>query len=232
MLSRVRPGSRVIRRRRLRCNERAALAALIGVLALPELVLQLADAGFVGAPRWRYAAYSYGALWQGLLDNWRPNFTAQPVTMFASYGLLHVGLGHLAGNLAGLVMFLPETVRRIGIAGGALVVVASLLGGAVGFVVLSNSAQPMVGASGAVYGVVAAWIFWDWRDRRQMLQRAGSVWAKLAALIAANVASWWALSGALAWEAHLGGALCGVLVAWWLAKRRDQTRRLRARRIR
>ncbi len=84
----------------------------------------------------------------GLLYGWRPNYAGQPVTMFASYGWLHAGPGHLLGNLGALVWLGPEIQMRFGTRGFMALWAVCLLGGAVGFALLTSSPAPMVGASG------------------------------------------------------------------------------------
>jgi len=199
---------------------RALVGGLLIAIVMPELVLQAGDAGLIGSPRWRLIALSHGALWQGLLDGWTPNFALQPLTMFFSYGFLHVGFGHLAGNLIACLAFAPTTLRRTGARGLALVLGASLLAGAIGFVLLSDSPRPMIGASGAVYGLAAAWIFWHWRARRRRGVSLAPVWGQIALLVLSNLLGVWWLTDGLAWQAHLGGALAGWAVAARLARRR------------
>lgn len=202
---------------RLDRSRRAALLLCLPLVAV-ELVLQLADAGLVGRPAWRPIAYSYGALWRGLLGNWQPNFPGQWLAMFVTYPLLHAGLGHLLGNVAGLIAFGPRSARRAGARGLLAIAVAASLGGAVAFVLLSGSVRPMVGASGAAYGLAAAWLYWDGGSTRRALGLA-------AALMAANLAHWWLVAGDLAWEAHAGGMIAGWLCAARIEARNPQRSR-------
>lgn len=192
------------------------LPLLIALTCAPELILQAADRGWIGSTVWRLTAYSHGALWAGLLDDWRANYTGQAAAMFLTYGFLHGGLLHLAGNMAGLFCLAPLSLRRLGPRGFALLYVAMLLGGGLGFVLLSVSLRPVVGASGVVYGLAAAWIYWDMRARVLRGQGRGRSWAHLAALFAVNLLSWYLLGGELAWQTHLGGAVAGWLVSWAL----------------
>lgn len=202
------------------------VVALMLLNALPELTLEAAGNGFFGSPNWRLWALSYGALWRGLMFDWKPNFTLQPLTMFLTYGFLHTGFPHLLGNLLGILVLARETLARVGQKGLAAIYAVALIAGAVGFIVLSTSVQPMIGASGAVYGLASAWIYWDWRDRLM----AGRSWlptlALLVALALTNVISWWSWSGQLAWQTHLGGAVGAWICAWWLDPSRRRPRRI------
>lgn len=188
------------------------LYALIALNVVIELVLVASDLRLL-PPRLRSQAYEYGAFWAGLLTNWRPNYPAQPATMFVSYAFLHGGIGHLAVNMITLLSLGSGVIRRAGQVRFGLLYAVSLLGGAVGFGLLASTPQPMVGASGALFGLAGALIGWSFRDAR-----AGERWRTLllpiALLAAMNVALWWALSGSLAWQAHLGGFVAGFACAF------------------
>ena len=191
---------------------------LAAVLLLPELVLTGADLGLWGRTGWRAAAYSYLGFWPGLLHGWQPNYAQQPWAMFLGYGLLHAGPEHLAGNLAALVWLGPLTLTRTGAAGFWTIWGAAWLGGALGFGLLSRQPAPMVGASGALFGLAAALMVFALRraPSRRML---GRVLAAVAGLALLNLAIWWLEAGRLAWQTHLGGAIAGALVALALPMR-------------
>ncbi|GFE52463.1 rhomboid family intramembrane serine protease [Roseobacter cerasinus] len=196
----------------------ALLFGLIAANLLPETLLQLADAGWFGVGYWRLTAYSYGGLWRGLLAGWQPNFTGQPALMFLTYGFLHSGAMHLLGNLAAMLWLAPITAREVGARGLALIYAISVLGGGLMFVLLSDSVRPMVGASGGVYGLAAAWIYWEYRDRVSDGLPLGIIWIKLVVLGLTNVLAWWWLAGEIAWQTHVGGSIAAWGCAWALSK--------------
>jgi rhomboid protease GluP len=201
-----------------------AIWVLAALCALPELVLLGADWGLWGTARWRPYAYQNGAFWAGLLYGWRPNYSAQPVLMFASYGWLHAGPGHLLGNLGVLVWLGPQLLARFGSLGFAALWATCLLGGAAGFALLTSSPAPMVGASGALFGLAGAWLVEDVRrtyGQRARLLRGGLM---LTALLALNAAAWALQGGHLAWETHLGGMLAGLVFAGLWPGRADDLR--------
>jgi membrane associated rhomboid family serine protease len=168
-------------------------------------------------------AYQYGAFWAGVLYGWRPNYAAQPVTMFASYGWLHAGPGHLLGNLGALVWLGPEIVARFGARGVMALWAVCLLGGAVGFALLTSSPAPMVGASGALFGLAGAWLV---DEMRRMQSRRERLWRGvlgMVALLAINAVAWVFQGGQLAWETHLGGLLAGLVFATAWRGRKDKT---------
>ena len=191
---------------------------LLVLILLPttiECVLWGADHGLWGQLRWRGLAYQYGGFWAGLLHNWQPNYAAQPVTMFASYALLHAGMGHLIGNLSGLALLGELAAERVGARGLITLYAASAFGGAAAFGALSTSAAPMIGASGAIFGLAGAWTVWDWQDHRN---RPDRIWAwRTPAIILAlglmNAAIWLLQGGNLAWQTHVGGFATGAFLA-------------------
>ena len=189
------------------------LVALAVLTALPELVLLAADFGLVGSSLWRAQAYQNGAFWAGLLNNWQPNYPAQPATMFLSYAVLHSGFFHLATNLVVLLGFGPVIWKRSGNLGFLLLYLAAVLGGALAFGVLSDSPRPMVGASGGLFGLSGAWLCWDLADRRTTKEALWPNAAMVLGLFLLNAVTWALQSGALAWEAHLGGFIAGWVLA-------------------
>lgn len=190
---------------------------IIVVSCLPEVVLQLSDRGVLGQPLWRVLAYQNGAFWPGLLDSWRPNYPAQPVTMFLSYSGLHVSLSHLLGNMLAL-LFLAHLVAPGTMGGGlrfASVYLGSALGAAVAFALLYTGSGSMVGASGAIFGMAGAAIVWHWRRQRLSEPRRANLEAGGYALglVVLNAASHLLQDEPVAWEAHMGGAITGALLA-------------------
>ncbi len=196
-----------------------AVLGLALLCAVPELLLLGADWGLWGSARWRPLAYQNGAFWAGLLHGWQPNYTAQPVTMFLSYAWLHAGPGHLAGNLLALVWLGPGVVARRGTAGLVIIWTAATLGGAVAFGLLTANPAPMVGASGALFGLAAAWTVAEVRGGHGLRARAVRALGIVLLLVGLNAAAWALQGGHLAWETHLGGFLAGLAMV--LAWRRD-----------
>lgn len=201
------------------------LLALIILMGLIELTLQAADWGLVGSPRWRGLAYQNGGFWAGLLYNWRPNYAAQPALMFASYGLLHAGLTHMATNMIALLFLGRIVIERMGLAGFTASYALSSLTGAAAFGLLTTTSQPMVGASGALFGLVGAWQ----ADEAVLRFRAGRslwpIWRAALWFALLNLVMWAALAGQLAWETHLGGFLGGAAVSliWHMMRKRQPT---------
>lgn len=196
------------------------LMCILLVCVLVEVVLQGADHGFWGSQRWRTVAYQHGGFWRGLLTTWQPNYPGQPVMMFASYGFLHSGALHLIVNMITLASLGQLVIERVGQWRFAMIYALSLLGGAVGFAALSSAAQPMVGASGALFGLVGILTSWEYVARRQMRASLSPVLKVVGVLMLLNLVMYWFMSGHLAWQTHLGGFVAGWATGYWV---KDQT---------
>lgn len=189
------------------------VVALIALLTVIELLLQLGDFGLFGVARFREAVYEFGGFWPGLLDDWRPNYPMQRYAMFLTYGFLHAGLSHLILNMITLYSLGRIAIDRISGAQFSLLYAASILGGGIGFALLSDSFRPMVGASGALFGLAGAILAWDYVDRFTLKERLWPVARAVLLLAVLNVALYYAMDRLLAWEAHLGGFVAGWIMA-------------------
>jgi rhomboid protease GluP len=184
------------------------------LLVLPEAVLLGADAGLWGSRIWRPLAWQYGGFWAGLWRGWQPNYAAQPWAMTFSYSFLHAGPGHLLGNLAGLWV-LGGALRTDGTGTARLLALwaAGVLGGALAFGGLATSPAPMIGASGAVFGLVGAWWLNDTARPGPLPRRALRASGLVLGLVALNGVMFLASTSGIAWETHLGGFLAGAALA-------------------
>ncbi len=191
-----------------------AVLWLVGLTCLPEALFTLLSADLIGQGNLRNLALAYGAFWNGVLrEGWTTLYPFQRELMFITYAFLHGGFLHLIGNMIAVLALGGIVVARIGQQGFLLLYALTAIGGAAGFALLSGSTSPMIGASGAVFGLIGAWKFWEWQVRRKMRADMGPLWRSLLGLAALNVLLWVLLSGLLAWEAHLGGFVTGVLFA-------------------
>lgn len=195
--------------------------ALIAVYAGIELVLQGADHRLWGSTLWRPLAYQYGGFWAGLMrGNWLANYPGQTGAMFATHSVLHAGASHLIGNMVALAALANLTLGRLGRAEFLILWTLSAIAGAFVFGLLGPASQPMVGTSGALFGLAGVLLAWEAQTRRaeghSRLVVLGTVLAWLAGLVALNLGFWWLQNGILAWQAHLGGFLMGLV--WGLAR--------------
>jgi membrane associated rhomboid family serine protease len=191
---------------------------LIVICALIELVLSAADHGLISPARLRYTAYEYGGFWPGLLRDWKPNFAGQPVLMYFTYGFLHGGPVHLIVNMFTLYSLGRAVVDRVGNWRFCVIYLAALLGGAGLYGLLASGLQPMVGASGALFGLAGAIVAWNYADRRAYNLGLWPVGRAVLLLLGLNLVLWWAMKGQLAWQTHLGGFLAGAAAAWVLGR--------------
>lgn len=189
------------------------LVVLGAVCVSLEFALTAADWGLIGNTGLRRRIVENFGFWPGLLRDWTPNYDSQPYLMFLSYSFLHGGLWHLGVNMITLWSLGQAVIMRVKTIGFALVYVASVLGGAVFFGVLAPTLQPMVGASGALFGLAGAILAWNYVDRYAGRERLWPVARAVAMLVALNVVLWWAMAGQLAWETHLGGFIAGWIMA-------------------
>ena len=190
-----------------------AVAVLILIYIGIECVLILGDFGYIETPRFRAFVYEYGGFWPGILSDWEPNYAAQPWVMFLTYGFLHSGWLHLLVNMITLASIAPVVLDRVNLWKAGAICVAAILGGGAGFAVLSDSIRPMVGASGAIFGLAGAIIAWEYVDRFAFRERLWPVARAALLLIALNIVLYFAMNRLLAWEAHLGGFVAGWIVA-------------------
>ncbi len=186
---------------------------IIAICVLAEVALQLGDLNLLGITRFRALVYENGGFWAGLLDNWRANYPFQPALMFLTYGFLHAGLVHLVLNMITLYSLGGPVLERVSARGFVLLYAASLLGGATGFALLAENLRPMVGASGALFGLAGALLAWDYVDRFTLQERLWPVARAVLLLAGLNVALYFAMDRLLAWEAHLGGFVAGWVMA-------------------
>jgi rhomboid protease GluP len=185
---------------------------------VPELVLTGADYGLWGAIHWRDHAIGLGGFWPGLLSDWRPNYPGQAAAMFVTYGFLHGGPLHFAANMMSLVSLGRAVQAREGSWAFVRIYGAALIGGGLGYGALVSATTPMVGASGALFGLAGALIAWGYLDRKALSEPLWPIWRACLWLLALNVGLWWITGGQLAWQTHLGGFIAGGLVAWWEAQ--------------
>lgn len=181
---------------------RAFMAIILACVAIQLLML---------VPAWDEWAMLHGALWPQLFQDIRPMFPGQQATMFLTYGFLHGGLLHLGMNMLALYVL----ARSLGIAmsGGAMVVlyfVAQVVAGIVQLA-LSDSPYPVVGASGAIFGLVGAELA---IAARLLLGKGGSLRplaGPVLQFVLLNAALTLAMPN-IAWQAHLGGAVAGLFM--------------------
>ncbi len=183
---------------------------LAGTIVAIELCLAVSDRGWID-PDWRTYALLNGAFWRPVATGAvAPLFEEQWLTMYVSHAFLHGGIVHVALNSTVLLALGKHIAARTDPWSLLALFIVSAAAGALGFQFLSTSNGPMVGASGAVFGFLGLWLYWDFTNRRRRGLLITPVLKTILGLIAANVLIYFAFSGTLAWEAHLGGFVAGI----------------------
>ena len=186
---------------------------IFGLCLGPELWLSGTDLGLWGQATDRRWAFEYLGFWAGLVDGWLPNYALQPWLMFVTYGFLHAGLMHFGLNMLTLFSLGPPVVRVTGPWRFLLSYAALLVAGAAGFALFPILQAPMVGASGALFGLAGMILCWDYQRQSSRHRSIVPVLKTIAMIAVLNLALWAAMDGQLAWQTHLGGFVGGWLLA-------------------
>jgi membrane associated rhomboid family serine protease len=172
-------------------------------------------------------------------------FPPPMVSMFTSM-FLHGGLFHVAGNMLYLWIFGNNVEDTLGHVRFVVFYLACGIGAALGQTAFGpHSTVPMIGASGAVSGVLGAYLLLSPRANVLTLIVFG-FFIRLVRIPAAIVLGLWfavqfvnglvtwsasgsgeAAGGGVAWFAHIGGFLVGMALLYPLHPRRHATGRAR-----
>ena len=118
-------------------------------------------------------------------------------------GFVHFGFLHMGLNMYMLFTFGGQLEKILGRARFALLYGLSLLGGSLSIYVFGADVSLHGGASGAVFGLFAAYgvVLYTLKLPYQSLLLSGGIWLVAGFLIPG-----------ISWQGHLGGALTGLLV--------------------
>lgn len=179
----------------------------------------LIASGLFGYPIARHATVMLGGFWSPVFWQGIGLYPFQQWAMFASYGLLHAGLLHLAMNMIGLAALSRELMRMMPTGRMALIYLVSQIAGALVFAWFEPAAGPMIGASGAVFGIAGALVVQTALTLRRRQRSTAPLVRAVALILGLNIALTFAMPS-VAWQAHLGGALAGIAVTLAFAARR------------
>jgi membrane associated rhomboid family serine protease len=131
-------------------------------------------------------------------------------------GLNSSGILDIAFNMWALVIVGPALERQFGRVRYVAVYLVSAIGGSVLFYLLAIPTASALGASGAIFGLFAAWFVLSRKlrvDSRQVVT-----------LIVLNLVISFVFRGSIAWQAHVGGLIAGGLLtaAYAWAPRRNR----------
>ncbi|NBU23464.1 MAG: rhomboid family intramembrane serine protease [Actinobacteria bacterium] len=129
----------------------------------------------------------------------------EPWRMLTS-GFVHDWSGpwHILLNSYAIWIFGRQLEPMLGALRFLLLYLTSIIGGSVAVLWLSDPAVPVVGASGALFGLMGAYFI--------ILRSLGGNPSQIFALIAINFSMGFFVSG-ISWEGHLGGLVTGLMVA-------------------
>jgi membrane associated rhomboid family serine protease len=117
---------------------------------------------------------------------------------------LHGGVVHLLLNMYALYLFGPQVEAALGRLRFIVLYVASAVGGSALSYAFASPVQPSLGASGAVFGLLGAYLVIN--------RRLGRDNTPVLVLLAINLAYGFLVPN-IDWRAHLGGLVTGGLIA-------------------
>lgn len=212
----------------------ALIVVMVGIHGLrallpPELDLELIwSFGFVPA---RYDST--------ILAGQFPGGAGAEVWTFLTYAFLHADLGHIAFNLLWMLPFGSAVARRFGAVRFFIFLAVTAVAGAVAHLVThQHEVAPMIGASAAVSGAMAAAIRFAFQHgsflsfRRQDAEVAArvpalpltrslqnpsvlgflAIWFGLNIITGLGAIAVGTAAQSIAWQAHIGGFVAGLLL--------------------
>lgn len=202
----------------------------IGLIVLNCLVFVYEFVAVEGAAR---IAHSYGAIPLNLLSFEKTQPIHPLLTIFTSM-FLHGGLFHLGGNMLYLWIFGNNIEDVLGHFRFLIFyIVAGIVAVYMYAITESNSVIPMIGASGAVSGILGAYLLLFPHARVHTILFFGFFW-QVVRIPAIVVIGFWAIiqivcgilskgmlnQGGVAWFAHIGGFLAGLLtIKFWIPEK-------------
>lgn len=206
------------------------ITIMIIVLNILAFLYQIAS-----GPDSRIMVYSYGAIPYELLHGREGIGPSIPVTLFTSM-FLHGGILHLAGNMLYLWIFGNNIEDQLGIFRFfTFYFICGVIATYTHALSEPSSMTPMIGASGAISGILGAYLILFPRARIHTLIFFG-FFIQVIKVPAIIVIGFWIViqfisgllskglyaGGGVAWFAHIGGFVAGVLlIKLFLKKRRS-----------
>ncbi len=188
----------------------AGVLGLVLVIFILEVFCQIFGVDF------RSFLLTYLAFFPLNLD---PNYNLYPgqfYISFFSYAFLHINFFHMLVNVSIILAVGKRIEEEIGYISLINLFLLSSILGALFFLLVPSSSKhlPMLGASGAAFGFLG---YWKGKELFFCLTKELSLQPVIMfflVLILANFFMVLFFPFSIAWQAHLGGFLCGVLVAF------------------
>lgn len=200
-------------------------------LIAANVVIFLMTGAFASERAFEAVATGYGVIPVELTHGARPvpafNPVPEPMTLI-TYMFLHAGWLHLISNMIFLWVFADNVEDAFGYFAFLLFYVLTGIAGGVTHVLMAPSSfAPLVGASGAVSGVLAAYM---------LLYPKARIWILLFLRLPIRIGAFWVLGGwfalqvvslllineeevQVAFWAHIGGFLAGLAITFVLRSR-------------
>ncbi|MEM7496771.1 MAG: rhomboid family intramembrane serine protease [Pseudomonadota bacterium] len=190
---------------------------MVGLWVVIELVMQGADAGLLPGYLSRWVLYSGFGFEDVVFEQAMRGDGVQPKLLWSlvTHALLHGGWLHLALNAAAFLGLGHGISRDAGFGATLAIFVVTAAAGALAFGLMADSYVPLVGASGAVFGLLGVLTCWQERWLASHGASRDAIWARVAGVIAINMLMAVGLGGwQIAWQAHLGGFAAGWLMGY------------------
>lgn len=170
--------------------------------------------------------------WSFIPSRFISNPIAGVITLFTSM-FLHAGWMHLGGNMLYLLIFGDNVEDRFGhFKFLVFYVLSGLAAGLAQYAISMNSQYPMLGASGAIAGVLAAYLLLFPGRRVRVLLAVWVVnlpallvigfWIGIQLVSGMGTLSGAAESGGVAYMAHIGGFAAGLVLTIFLRPKNRQ----------
>ncbi|MEM7222246.1 MAG: rhomboid family intramembrane serine protease [Pseudomonadota bacterium] len=192
-----------------------------GVLVAIYLLLNLVGPGLQS---WLLTNFAFiSELFQAQFAT--PGIGIRPLVMssLVTHGLIHLELGHMVLNTGFLLAFGSFVERRHGALGFLLLFAGSAAAGALTELAFIGSRQFfLIGASGAVYGMMGAFVATmavKGRFARSTALNFVMIVLVLNLVLAMlGVSDFLANEAQVAWRAHIGGLVAGLIIAFVLQR--------------
>ena len=186
---------------RLTGSDRPTVTYSIIGITLVVYLLQFVFGSQLTGLLWYAGVYSY----PGSFEPWRMLTTA----------LAHGSIFHVLLNMYTLWIFGQLLEQLLGRGRFLALYLLSALAGSLGVLFLSSPTTPVVGASGAIFGLMGAFLV--------IQRRLGGNAKQLLVLVGINVVIGFIPGLQIAWQAHIGGLIGGAVLGLIFV----QTRRIR-----
>ena len=192
-----------------RMTGRGAPVVTYAIIAVCIAVFILQSLPIVGGSITQAIVYAGFYSTPGAFEPWR-----MLTSIFAHGSIIHIAL-----NMYTLWIFGMILEPLLGRARYAALFLISGFAGSVAVMLLANPLQPVLGASGAIFGMLGAFFV--------IQRRLGGNATQILVLVAINLVIGFIPGFNIAWQAHVGGLIAGALVGLvFVETRAPQRRRL------